>query len=239
MTIRFVEDIYADFLFDCYIANQHLTDEDWHYYGREEHHIEVPNRDGGELTPLNSQPLTTYQHWMAGVLQSEVLGKCCFAMVPRDVLPSMFEMLRWKWASHLGKQQQPPHPSGENHPRYGKKHTKESRRKMSASRKGKPGTPHTDETRRKLSEGRKGFVFSAETIEKMKASNGPRNRTNPPNARYHEITFETGKTLVIHNLSKWCRENGYSESSLRKVKNGTREKSRDIAKVRETEPPAS
>ena len=110
---------------------------------------------------------------------------------------------------------------------------------MSASRKGKPGTPHTDETRQKLSEGRKGFVFSAETIEKMKASNGPRNRTNPPNARYHEITFETGKTLVIHNLSKWCRENGYSESSLRKVKNGTREKSGDIAKVRETEPPAS
>jgi len=141
MTIRFVEDIYADLLFDCYIANQHLTDEDWHYYGREEHHIEIPNRDGGVLTPLNSQPLTTYQHWMAGVLQSEMLGKCCFAVVPKDVLPPMFEMLRWKWASHHGKQKQPPHPSGENHPRHGKKHTPQARHKMSEKKKGRP-LPH-------------------------------------------------------------------------------------------------
>lgn len=97
MTIRFVEDIYADFLFDCYIANQRLTDEDWLYYGREEHHIELPEREGGELTPLNSQHLTVYQHWIAGVLQSEVIGKKCFAFVPKGVLPPMFEMLRLKW----------------------------------------------------------------------------------------------------------------------------------------------
>jgi len=97
MTIRFVEDIYADFLFDCYIANQHLTDEDWLFYGRENHHIEIPNRDGGVLNPLNSQYLTTYQHWIAGVLQSEVLGKCCFAFMPANVLPPMFEELRAKW----------------------------------------------------------------------------------------------------------------------------------------------
>jgi hypothetical protein len=96
--IRFVEDIYADFLYDCHIANQRLTDEDWEWYGREEHHIELPERDGGVLTPLNSQPLTTYQHWIAGILQSEVLGKCCFACVPKGVLPKMFETLRIKWA---------------------------------------------------------------------------------------------------------------------------------------------
>jgi hypothetical protein len=96
--IRFVEDIYADFLFDCHIANLRLSGEDWEWYGREEHHIELPERDGGILTPLNSQPLTTYQHWIAGVLQSEVLGKCCFACVPKGVLPPMFEMLRLKWA---------------------------------------------------------------------------------------------------------------------------------------------
>jgi hypothetical protein len=96
--IRFVEDIYTDFLLDCHIANLRLSDEDWEWYGREEHHIELPERDGGILTPLNSQPLTTYQHWIAGVLQSEVLGKCCFACVPKGVLPPMFEMLRLKWA---------------------------------------------------------------------------------------------------------------------------------------------
>ena len=89
--------LYDEFLYDCYIANQRLTAEDWHYYGREEHHIEIPRRDEGVLTPLNSQPLTIYQHWIAGVLQSEVLGKCCFAMVPVGKLPSCLEDLRVKW----------------------------------------------------------------------------------------------------------------------------------------------
>jgi len=89
--------LYDEYLYDCYIANQHLTDEDWQYYGRENHHIEIPNRDGGLLTPLNSQPLTTYQHWVAGVLQSEVLGKCCFAFTPAGVLPEHLDNLRSKW----------------------------------------------------------------------------------------------------------------------------------------------
>jgi hypothetical protein len=97
MTIRFVEDIYSDFLFDCYLANQRLTEEEWEFYGREEHHIEIPAREGGMLTTLNSQSLTVYQHWVAGVLQSEVVGKKCFAFVPKGALPEMFEMLRDKW----------------------------------------------------------------------------------------------------------------------------------------------
>jgi hypothetical protein len=95
--VRYVEDIYADYLYDCYIANQRLTEEDWLYYGREEHHIEIPNRDGGLLTPLNSQYLTKHQHWVAGVLQSEMLQKCCFAYVPKNVLHGLFEQLRIKW----------------------------------------------------------------------------------------------------------------------------------------------
>jgi hypothetical protein len=89
--------LYDEYLYDCYIANQNLTDEDWQYYGREEHHIEIPSRDEGVLTPLNAQHLTKYQHWLAGVLQSEVLGKCCFAFVPADVLPTWVETLRRKW----------------------------------------------------------------------------------------------------------------------------------------------
>ena len=89
--------LYDEYLYDCYIANQRLTEEDWHYYGREEHHIEIPNRDGGLLTPLNSQHLTKYQHWIAGVLQSEVLGKNCFAFIPKDTLSQTLEALRIKW----------------------------------------------------------------------------------------------------------------------------------------------
>lgn len=89
--------LYDEYLYDCYVANQRLTEEDWRYYGKENHHIEIPNRDAGVLTPLNSQYLTTYQHWIAGVLQSEVLGKCCFAFIPAGILPSYLEALRVKW----------------------------------------------------------------------------------------------------------------------------------------------
>jgi len=90
--------LYDEFLYDCYIANQRLTEDDWHYYGREEHHIQIPARDGGLLTPLNSQYLTKYQHWVAGVLQSEVLGKYCFAYIPKGELPAQTEAIRIKWA---------------------------------------------------------------------------------------------------------------------------------------------
>jgi hypothetical protein len=105
--MRFIEDIYNDFLYDCHIANLRLSEEDWDWYGREVHHVEVPDCEGGLLTPLNSQPLTTYQHWIAGVLQSEIVGRKCFAMVPKGVLPSLFEMLRIKWdASQLTREHQ-------------------------------------------------------------------------------------------------------------------------------------
>ena len=97
-----IEYVYMDFLYDCYVLNKRLTEIDWLYHGRERHHIEIPSRDGGTLTPLNCQYLTTYQHWIAGVLQSEVLQKCCFAFVPRGVLPGNFEELRLKWNKQLG-----------------------------------------------------------------------------------------------------------------------------------------
>jgi hypothetical protein len=90
------EKVYDDYLYDCYIANRQLTDEDWLYYGREEHHVEIPDRDGGLLTPCNSQYLTKYQHWIAGILQSEVLQKCCFACIPKNAIPHL-EELRIKW----------------------------------------------------------------------------------------------------------------------------------------------
>ncbi len=95
--MKTIEEVYDDYLYDCYIANRHLTAEDWLYYGREEHHVEIPDRDGGLLTPCNSQYLTKYQHWVAGILQSEVLQKCCFSMVPKKSIPPHLEDLRKKW----------------------------------------------------------------------------------------------------------------------------------------------
>lgn len=97
-----IEDVYLNFLYDCHVANKKLTEEDWGVFGKENHHTGIPSRDGGVLTPLNSQYLTTYQHWIAGVLQSELLQKCCFAFVPKGVLPPDLEELRLKWYRQLG-----------------------------------------------------------------------------------------------------------------------------------------
>ena len=170
--IKFVEDIYADYLFDCHIANQHLTGEDWEWFGREEHHIELPERDGGILTPLNSQPLTTYQHWIAGVLQSEVLGKCCFACVPKGVLPSMFEVLRGKWQSAHSSEMFKK--SGHRISNRGKMWITDGidQRMIHRSetipagwKKGR--VPHSEETKRKISEAQMGRDTSHMTQARM------------------------------------------------------------------------
>ena len=134
--MRFVEDIYCDFLYDCYIANQRLTEEDWLYYGKETHHLEIPKCQGGELTPLNSQDLTSYQHWVAGVLQSEIVGRKCFAMVPKGVLPPMFEELRLRWQAHHNRTAKFPLKSREEYAEMGRNGGKKN--------KGKPGRKLTD-----------------------------------------------------------------------------------------------
>ena len=105
--MRTPEETYDDYLYDCYVANQRLTEEDWYYYGREIHHVEVPKCEGGLLLPLNSQPLTKHQHGVAGVLQSEVVGRKCFAMIPKGTLPPLLEKLRVKWdAKQLTREHQ-------------------------------------------------------------------------------------------------------------------------------------
>jgi hypothetical protein len=171
--VRFIEDIYTDFLYDCYIANQRLTDEDWEWYGREEHHIELPERDGGVLTPLNSQTLTTYQHWMAGTLQSEILGKCCFACVPKSKLPPLFELLRDKWQREYAKERYAQ--TGHKISNRGKiwitdgieqKMIHRSELIPAGWKKGR--LPHTKETRKKISEIQKG----RDTSHMLKAREG-------------------------------------------------------------------
>jgi hypothetical protein len=98
--MKTIEEVYDDYLYDCHIANKRLTPEEWQYYGREEHHIEIPDRDGGLLSPLNKQPLTTYQHWVAGVLQSEVLQKKCFFAIPNGALPKCLDSIKKKWIAN-------------------------------------------------------------------------------------------------------------------------------------------
>lgn len=158
--MRTPEETYDDYLYDCYVANQRLTEEDWHYYGREVHHVEVPECEGGLLTPVNSQPLTKYQHWAAGVLQSEVVGRKCFAMVPAGVLPPALELLRLKWQTH--------HNRTANFSPKDPKVMAELGRKGGLTNKGKKRGPHTLERRRNIGNGNRGKKRSPETKQKIR-----------------------------------------------------------------------
>tara|TARA_Y100001938_G_scaffold131676_1_gene189067 strand:- start:1629 stop:2450 length:822 start_codon:yes stop_codon:yes gene_type:complete len=74
--------------------------------------------------------------------------------------------------------------SGEDNPFYGKKHTEESRRKMSEFKKNNPipqwhrdkitnslkGRKHSEESKKKMSEAQKGRVFSEESKRRMSES---------------------------------------------------------------------
>ena len=221
MTIRFVEDIYTDFLFDCYIANQHLTDEDWHYYGREEHHIETPRRDGGLLTPLNSQSLTTYQHWVAGVLQSEMLGKQCFAFIPKGVLPGMFETLRLKWAKRGTKRLHTPEV--------------QTKRVSTYKQNGNTNTHlQNGETRARAARSMREFWMTEEGMKKRRII---RNR-RAPRARTIEVEFPNGRVGVYScvklaslalgvtptTISRWIKGSNAPQGRLKGLK------------VRETDP---
>jgi hypothetical protein len=65
---------------------------------------------------------------VAGVLQSEVLQKLCFAAVPRGALKGRLEILRQKWQSEGNM--------GENNGMYGRTATDETRQLLSILRQG-------------------------------------------------------------------------------------------------------
>ena len=184
--------LYDEFLYDCYIANQRLTAEDWHYYGKEVHHIEIPRRDEGVLTPLNSQPLTIYQHWIAGVLQSEVLGKCCFGFLPANVLPPAYELLRKKWqVAHRNETiptltpEQWSEINRKRHSRTTPEQRSETARKANASR-----TPEQRSAAATKANANRSPEVVAETVRKMIAARDPENARRGALNRWANTTPE-------------------------------------------------
>ena len=220
MLTQLIEDIYDDFLYDCHVANQRLTNEDWEWYGREEHHIELPERDGGILTPLNSQPLTTYQHWKAGILQSEILGKCCFACVPKGKLPSLFEKLREKWQREHAIEQYEKYGSKISNrgkmwitDGFEQKLIQRSEYIPAGWKKGR--LPPSEQTRQKISEAGKGRVFSEETILKLKS---------------REPSFK-GKKHTAESREKMSRAAKKRDPSTRKLPDISGEKNPNYGKT--------
>jgi len=113
----------------------------------------------------------------------------------------------------------------QKHPFLGKSHSEESRKKMSEVKSGKNhpnyGKSPSKETRRKQSESMKGIKYSKESLEKRSATR----------SYWWKLTFVNGNEIIILNLNKWSRENGYNCSNIRQIAFGKRNRHKDIVSV--------
>ena len=117
------------------------------------HHI-LPKHAGGTDDPSNIIKLTVEEHSLTHLKLYQESGR------NEDL-----------WAYKMLAKNKNIDISGENHPMWGKKHSDESKRKMSESKKGKNhpmwGKIPSDETKNKISESNKGKKKSDETKRKM------------------------------------------------------------------------
>jgi hypothetical protein len=132
---------------------------------------------------------------------------------------------------------QTPKNQGENHPMYGKKHTEESKKKMSETQKrilkenpelhGMLGKTHTEESKEKNRQSHLGKKASQETRDKIsKARSGKKH----PEGTGEKIADKLSKMWlmgspegnyhIITNLNKWSKENGLDQGNLVKVASG-------------------
>jgi len=96
---------------------------------------------------------------------------------------------------------------GKLHPNFGKKLSKETKKKLSESLKGKK---HTKKTRKKMSESHKGKnnINYGKTGDKHHSS------------KTYEITFPNGKKRIITGIKEFCRKNNLTPQSMCAVAKG-------------------
>lgn len=108
--------------------------------------------------------------------------------------------------------------------RTGFRHSEESKAKMSKARIGRTpmlGKKHKEDTKAKMSLDRTGKTHSLDTLEILRKCNlGVHN----PAAKLANIYDSTTNSVIAENvvISEWCRENGYSKSSLSATANSDR-----------------
>jgi group I intron endonuclease len=91
--------------------------------------------------------------------------------------------------------------SGENNPFYGKKHTEETKIKISERKK---GTIVSEETKEKLRKKNLGKKMSKESIEK----------TVSANSKTYYLIDPNGNPITVKNLSKFCRDNNLDQRNM-------------------------
>lgn len=92
------------------------------------------------------------------------------------------------------------------------------------------GRPLSEEHKQKLSKAHMGKVLSKETVDKMIAYRTGRNLTEyckekisySHSKNTYELTNKDGTTLIIKNLSKFCKENNLHQSAFVRIMNGKR-----------------
>jgi len=106
--------------------------------------------------------------------------------------------------------------------RKGKTHTKESKRKMSKSSKGKISSfknkTHTKESKRKMSAakkdkyiGKNNPMYGRKHSEETRSKISKKCKANNPKARIWTFIY-SGNEITIKSLRNWCKENNYKYS---------------------------
>jgi hypothetical protein len=96
---------------------------------------------------------------------------------------------------------------------------------------GKTGYIHTKETKEKIGKKHKNKVVTEETRQKLRLRKGENN----PRSKWWRITFADGREIILCGIHTWAKENGYDESSVRKVHRGKHKTHKDIVSVEKLE----
>ena len=118
-------------------------------------------------------------------------------------------------------------------------HSQEVRERISAGNKGKV---ISQEQRMKISNSLKGRKLSDKQRERIREERNNR-KTQPFEGKKHgkgfydkvantyEVEYTNGEIEIVKNMKQYCREKGYSESLMHKVKTGKRSRHKDVIRV--------
>ena len=116
--------------------------------------------------------------------------------------------------------------SGKNHHFYGKKHSLETKRKMSEAQKGEKspnyGRKASIETRQKLSEIRKGIPATYGFKGKKHTEEYKQKMREQREVKSFSVISPTGEIICDKNAKEFCRKNGLDKGHFSQVLSGKR-----------------